>query len=122
MRRLFTFLLLVFCGWTSAVAADGLRQRAKAPSLENTRLCGIMIYDNDKNVETFGHYSYTVTNPIQRKALQLIRAISAEGGAIVKDGLSFLLTYLFFTICAVNVASDTILSPTKTYPFIEEIP
>ena len=93
MRRLFTFLLLVFCGWTSAVAADGLRQRAKAPSLENTRLCGIMIYDNDKNVETFGHYSYTVTNPIQRKALQLIRAISAEGGAIVKDGKLYVYDY-----------------------------
>lgn len=30
--------------------------------------------------------------------------------------------YLFFTICAVNVASETTLSPTNTYPFIEDTP
>lgn len=30
--------------------------------------------------------------------------------------------YLFFTICAVNSASDTSLSPIKVYPFILAIP
>ena len=33
-----------------------------------------------------------------------------------------MLIYLFFTICAVNVASQTIFSPTNTKPFIEDIP
>mgnify|MGYP007116393337 CR=1 FL=1 len=30
--------------------------------------------------------------------------------------------YLFFTICAINSASLTSLSPTNTYPFMVEIP
>jgi len=65
----------------------------KAPSIENLRLNGIMIYDNNKDVNTFGLYSYTATAPVQRKALQLIPRISASGGAVVAGSKLYVYDY-----------------------------
>ena len=70
-----------------------LKNAAKAPSIENTRLNGIVIYDNDKDVNTFGLYSYNVTSPVRRKALQLIPRIGASGGAMVNDGKLYIYDY-----------------------------
>lgn len=78
-------------GSAKPASGHGARQltaggATKAPSIENTRLNGIVIYDNDKDVNTFGLYSYSVTSPIKRKAQQLMPRIGASGGAMVSDG------------------------------------
>lgn len=65
----------------------------KAPSLKNLRINALMTYDNDKDVNTFGLYSYSVTNPVQRKPITLIRALEAAGGAIIDNGKIYTYNY-----------------------------
>lgn len=63
-------------------AADIMR----SPSLANTRIQGVMMYDNDKSVETTGVYSYSVTSPVTRKPVAIIDRISISGDAVYNNG------------------------------------
>lgn len=66
---------------------------SNAPSLENLRINGIVTYDKNKDVNTFGLYSYSVIKPVQRKEIKLIPGISASGGAIVSDNKLYTYDY-----------------------------
>lgn len=83
MKQFITILALGIAA-SSAASPSG---PARSASLENLRIKGILMYDNDKNVENFGLYEYTVTPEVTRRMLTPIRAVSANGGIyIVKAG------------------------------------
>lgn len=67
----------------SQLSADNVM---RSPSLANTRIQGVMMYDNDKSVENTGVYSYSVTAPVSRKAVTIIDRITVTGDAVVNDG------------------------------------
>ena len=86
-KTLLTFLA-AGCITISAVAGPP----AKSPSIDNLRVHGIMMYDNSKNQEILGEYSYNVTAPVKRRALQLVPRMYAAGNTIIKDGKAY--TYM----------------------------
>lgn len=51
------------------------------------------MYDNDKNVENFGLYEYTVTPEVTRRMLTPIRAVSANGGSVAVDNKLYTFQY-----------------------------
>lgn len=59
---------------------------AKAPSLENLRINGFLMYDNDRNQDIFGFYEYTATAPIARRALNFVPRQYLAGDAVVHNG------------------------------------
>lgn len=75
----FTFLALL--------AMPGIGNAAlRSPSIENLRIAGMMMYDNDRSVENTGIYEYSATAPVQRKLLNSIKRATVGGDAVVKDG------------------------------------
>lgn len=89
MKHFITILALGF-----AVSAAGAPSGpARSASLENLRIKGILMYDNDKNVENFGLYEYTVTPDITRRLLTPIRAVSANGGSVAVDNKLYTFQY-----------------------------
>lgn len=76
-----------------ASAFDLAAEPLRIPSKTNTRINGVMIYDTDKDVSTYGVYSYTVTNPIARKQIYSLPRVSASGGAIVKGTMLYVYDY-----------------------------
>ena len=52
MKKLITVFTLAVCSvWPSTISADGPH---RAASLDNLRIKGIMMYDNDKSTENTG--------------------------------------------------------------------
>lgn len=73
---------------TRTAAAIGKAQAPiqKVASLANTRVQGVMMYDNDKDVTTTGVYAYTLTAPVARKQLAPMQRVNITGDAVMKDG------------------------------------
>lgn len=82
MKKFITILAL---GLTSVTAVSAQTGPARSASLENLRIKGIMMYDNDKSVENIGLYSYTVADPITRRKLVAMPRISVNGGSVAVD-------------------------------------
>ncbi|MDE6084651.1 MAG: choice-of-anchor J domain-containing protein [Muribaculaceae bacterium] len=59
---------------------------AKAPSLENLRINGFMMYDENRSEDVKGFYEYSVTAPIARRPLVYVARQYVGGDAVVKDG------------------------------------
>ncbi len=64
-----------------------------APSLSNLKLNGAVVYDENKDVNTFGLYSFSAQAPVTRKEVTLIPRLSASGGAIYSDGKLYVYDY-----------------------------
>ncbi len=58
----------------------------KVASVANTRVCGVMMYDNDKDVSTTGVYSYTIAAPVARKQVAAIPRVNITGDAVMSAG------------------------------------
>ena len=58
----------------------------KLPSVRNLKLNGLMTYDNHKDGNIFGLYSYSVNNPSERKLLTLMPFVAPNGGAVYRNG------------------------------------
>lgn len=58
----------------------------KAPSLENLRINGMLMYDNDRSEDVLGFYEYTATAPVSRRVLTLSPRNYLAGDAVVVDG------------------------------------
>ncbi|MDE7444051.1 MAG: hypothetical protein K2M65_07825, partial [Muribaculaceae bacterium] len=69
--------------YTGAISASGVM---RSPSLANTRIQGVMMYDNEKSVENTGIYSYSVTPPVNRKPVTIMPRIYVTGDAVVNNG------------------------------------
>lgn len=82
MKKFITILAIVL---TSAVAVSAQAERHRSASLENLRIKGVLMYDNDKSVENIGLYSYTVTDPVSRRKLVAMPRISVNGGSVAVD-------------------------------------
>lgn len=89
MKQFITILALGI----AASAAGSPSGPARSASLENLRIKGILMYDNDKNVENFGLYEYTVTPEVSRRMLTPIRAVSANGGSVAVDNKLYTFQY-----------------------------
>lgn len=66
---------------------------AAAPSLSNLKLNGAVVYDENRDVNTFGIYSFSAQAPVIRKEVTLIPRLSAGGGAIYSDGKLYVYDY-----------------------------
>ncbi|MDE6311025.1 MAG: fibronectin type III domain-containing protein [Muribaculaceae bacterium] len=80
MRLIITTAIAAFMGFASAMAGP-----ARSASLENLRVKGVLMYDNDKNNAKLGLYSYSVTNPVERRLLIPVTPLYANGGSVVVD-------------------------------------
>ena len=79
MRKLILLFAVLILSAPWAAAAPGAPSRSA--SLQNLRIRGILMYDNDKSVETTGLYSYTVTAPVERRMLTAMPRVYVNGGA-----------------------------------------
>lgn len=83
MKKIYALILSAIAALLPVTAlADA---PARSASLENLRVKGILMYDNDKNVASLGFYSYNLTNPIGRRLLTPISSLYANGGSVVVD-------------------------------------
>lgn len=91
MKNVFSTAMLIL----ALLLPAGLcaRSSQKSPSLNNLRLNGLMTYDTNKDGKIFGHYSYSVKNPSDRKLLVAMPFVTANGGAIYRDGKFYLYNY-----------------------------
>lgn len=69
--------LLVHCQVSAGAAVS------KSPSTDNLRINGILMYDNSKNQDILGLYSYTVTAPVTRRVLNEVPRLWANGNTVV---------------------------------------
>ena len=53
---------------------------------------GLMTYDNHKDGNIFGLYSYSVNNPSERKLLTLMPFVAPNGGAVYRNGKFYMFT------------------------------
>ncbi|MDE6345752.1 MAG: hypothetical protein K2L55_03680 [Muribaculaceae bacterium] len=90
MKRLITSIALA-ATVTTTIAATGRPHRSA--SLDNLRIKGILMYDNEKSVENLGLYSYTVTEPVSRRMLTPIPRIYANGGSVAVDNRLYTFQY-----------------------------
>ena len=67
-------------------AALPLPAQMKAPSLDNLRINGMLMYDNNRSEDVLGFYEYSVTAPVSRRALVLSPRNYLSGDAVVVDG------------------------------------
>jgi len=63
-----------------------LQAQLKAPTLENLRINGMLMYDDNRSEDVLGFYEYTATNPVCRKVLKLSPRNYLAGDAVVVDG------------------------------------
>lgn len=63
-----------------------LAAQIKAPTQDNLRINGMLMYDNDRSEDVLGFYEYTATSPVARKALVLSPRNFLSGDAVVVDG------------------------------------
>lgn len=63
-----------------------LPAQMKAPSLDNLRINGMLMYDNNRSEDVLGFYEYSVTAPVSRRALVLSPRNYLSGDAVVVDG------------------------------------
>ena len=87
-----------------------------APSLSNLKLNGAVVYDENKDVNTFGLYSFSAQAPVTRKEVTLIPRLSASGGAIYSDGKLYVYDYaidygLFVGACLSECGSELCQRP-----------
>lgn len=75
----------LFYGMVLLSAAPAPAQM-KAPSLENLRINGMLMYDNDRSEDVLGFYEYTATAPVTRRVLTLSPRNYLAGDAVVVDG------------------------------------
>ena len=80
MKIIITTAIAALMGATSVMAGP-----ARSASLENLRVKGVLMYDNDKNDAKLGLYSYSVTNPVERRLLTSISPLYANGGSVAID-------------------------------------
>lgn len=80
MKLIITTVIAALMGATSVIAGP-----ARSASLQNLRVKGVLMYDNDKNNAKLGLYSYSVTNPVERRLLTPISSLYANGGSIAID-------------------------------------
>lgn len=91
MKKLITVFTLAVCSvWPSTMSADGPH---RAASLDNLRIKGIMMYDNDKSTENTGLYSYTVKAPISRRQITSMPRLYANGGSVAVDNHLYTYSY-----------------------------
>lgn len=90
MKRLITSIALAATVTTTIAATDRPHRSA---SLDNLRIKGILMYDNEKSVENLGLYSYTVTEPVSRRMLTPIPRIYANGGSVAVDNRLYTFQY-----------------------------
>ncbi len=64
-----------------------------APSLSNLKLNGAVVYDENRDVNTFGIYSFSAKAPVAREEVTLIPRLSASGGAMYSDGKLYVYDY-----------------------------
>lgn len=81
-----TIAILAFALLASAAASAERTGPARSASLDNLRIKGVMMYDNDKSVENIGLYSYTVTSPVARRILLPMPRIYVNGGSVAVGG------------------------------------
>ena len=75
----------LFCGMV-LLSALPVPAQMKAPSLENLRINGMLMYDNDRSEDVLGFYEYTATAPVSRRVLTLSPRNYLAGDAVVVDG------------------------------------
>lgn len=63
------------------------------PGPMNFRLNGAVVFDTNRDPETFGIYSFTVNKPIVRETITLMPRLSANGGVMYSDGKLFTYDY-----------------------------
>ncbi|MDD6890113.1 MAG: choice-of-anchor J domain-containing protein [Bacteroidales bacterium] len=80
--------------WLLSAAVSGAAAvPSRSASLENLRIKGVLMYDNEKSVENLGLYEYTVTSPISRRILTPLPRVYANGGSVVKDNKLYTYSY-----------------------------
>lgn len=91
MRKFITVFALTVCSvWPSTLSADGPHRSA---SLDNLRIKGVMMYDNDRSTENTGLYSYTVKAPVSRRQLTSMPRLYANGGSVAVDNRLYTYSY-----------------------------
>ncbi len=88
-----TIAILAFALLASAAASAERTGPARSASLDNLRIKGVMMYDNDKSVENIGLYSYTVTSPVARRILLPMPRIYVNGGSVAVGGKLYTYSY-----------------------------
>ena len=84
--------LKVVSEWQDAVPDGGRKissravSRAKGPSIQNLRINGFMMYDDDRSEDVKGFYEYSITSPVSRRPLVFVPRQYVGGDAVVKDG------------------------------------
>lgn len=91
MNRFYTLLITAMVIISSSVPLSA--EPAKAPAFENLKINGLMTYDNMRDGNIFGHYSYLAVNPAKRELLTTMPFVSANGGAIYHNGKFYLYNY-----------------------------
>lgn len=83
MKRKLFKTLLCSIALTSIVPVSA---QLKAPSLDNLRINGMLMYDNNKSEDVLGFYEYSATAPVSRRPLVLSPRNFLAGDAVVVDG------------------------------------
>ncbi|MBD5180814.1 MAG: hypothetical protein HDT01_05890 [Bacteroidales bacterium] len=98
---------------------------SRAVSLENARVKGFLMYDDDRNQDLFGIYEYTITAPVTRRPLVYVSRQTVGGDAVVKDGKLYscnveassgFINSAFYTIIDVETGAAS-KSPNISYDF-----
>lgn len=79
-------LLKKFIYGMAVLSAMPLSAQLKIPSIDNLRINGMLMYDNDRNEDVFGFYEYSATAPVSRRPLVLSPRNYLAGDAVVVDG------------------------------------
>lgn len=84
--------LKVVSEWQNGIPEGGKRKvkssapSAKAPSYQNMRINGFLMYDDQKSEDVLGFYEYSITAPVQRRPLVNVSRQYVGGDAVVKNG------------------------------------
>ena len=93
MRKTFTRVAIALLTAVSVTPTAAWANSNKAPSLKNLKINGVLTYDNDRDVNIFGVYSYNAMAPVAREKVTGIRAIAASGGIAYDNGKLYAYDY-----------------------------
>lgn len=82
IRRIINIVLCCM----AVVAGASAGAQTKAPSLENLRINGMLMYDNNRSEDVLGFYEYSATAPVTRRPIVLSPRNYLAGDAVVVDG------------------------------------
>ena len=93
MRKTFTRVAIALLTAVTVTPTAIWANSNKAPSLKNLKINGVLTYDNDRDVNLFGVYSYNAIAPVAREKVTGIRAIAASGGIAYDNGKLYAYDY-----------------------------